>query len=170
MKKITTKIGDKGQTILASGEKVSKASLRVDTYGDIDELISVLGITCRHAKSSKVKDDIHQVQASLSIACAEVAAADRTSVKIDSAKLRDLENKLEELHKIVEIPDDFITPGASLSSAYLDFARSVTRRCERKIVSLFENKEISNETLIVWFNRLSDYLYLLARFEEHPNE
>jgi len=60
----------------------------------------------------------------------------------------------------------FILPGSSLSSAYLDYARTVARRCERKAVSLWKKKEVNNQTLVIWLNRLSDFLYILARAGE----
>ena len=91
----------------------------------------------------------------------------RLKKRIDQPILKILEEKRTALEALVEIPNGFVIPGGhSICASYLDYARAISRRCERKIVELSEKKEFSNETLLIWMNRLSDYLYLLARFEE----
>jgi len=170
VKSITTKKGDKGTSRLFSGEEVSKSALRLDTYGDIDELVSVLGIARYHAKKENVKDALLFIQRALFTVASELATTheklSRLPRRADDGFLLALEERRESLEAAVKIPDGFVIPGDSLSGAHIDHARTVCRRCERKAVSLFEKKEIQNEILLVWFNRLSDYLYLLARLEE----
>ncbi len=170
IKSITTKKGDKGTTRLFSGEEVLKNSPRLDAYGDIDELSAVLGIARFHAQKEEVKEAILFIQRSLVAVAAELATTpekiERLHRRVDEIMFKALEEKREALEKNIEIPPGFIVSGSTLSTAHLEHARTITRRCERKAVGLFQEKMISNETVIVWLNRLSDYLYLLARLEE----
>ncbi len=167
---ITTKTGDKGQTTLFSGEKVSKHSPRLETYGDIDELVSLLSVARHHVQNKNVQDEILFIQRSLFIVSSELATtADKLKKlpkRVDEEMLDALEKKRIALEEQVELPRGFVIPGNTLGSAYLDYGRAVIRRCERKVVALLEGKIVENEILLVWLNRLSDYLYLLARLEE----
>ena len=167
---ITTKTGDKGYSRLFSGEKVLKNSPRLGAYGDIDELVSILSIARHHAKRNDSKDTILEIQRALFVVASELATTPdklkRLPQRIDSARLEDLDRKREALERKVDIPRGFVIPGNTLASAYIDHARTVARRCERRAVGLFNAGEITNDVLIVWLNRLSDFLYLLARYEE----
>ena len=172
MKKIqiTTKTGDQGRSRLFSGEQVSKTSLRLDAYGDLDELVCILGIARHYVKKERIKDEILSLQRMLFVVSSELATTaqklNKLPVRIDSDHLKAFEQTVDALYQDTNIPGGFIVPGTTLASGYLDYARAVSRRCERKAVQLFENKELTNELIIVWLNRLSDYLYLMARFEE----
>ena len=167
---ITTKTGDQGTSLLFSGEKVSKSNPRLEAYGDLDELVSILGVARQYVKHKSITEDILELQRDLFRAASELATTpdklSKLKQQIDQAFLDKLENKNKTLYEDTNIPNGFIVPGGSRSSAYLDLARAVSRRCERKIVKLLESGEINNKFLIVWINRLSDYLYLMARFEE----
>lgn len=168
---ITTKTGDQGFSRLFSGEKVLKNSPRLEAYGDLDELVSLLSVARHHVQNKIFKDDILFLQRNLFTIASELATTAeklaRLKTRVDDRMLQTLENKRIALEEQVEIPEGFVIPGAnSLSAAYLDLARCVARRCERKIVGLLKTKDITNEIVLVWFNRLSDYLYLMARFEE----
>ncbi len=168
---ITTKTGDQGLTRLFSGEKVLKNSSRLEAYGDLDELVSLLSVARQHVQNENLKNDILFLQRSLFALASELATTNeklsRLKRRVDDEMLQTLEDKRVALEDKIEIPKGFVIPGGnSLSASYLDLARSVARRCERKIIGLLEQKEITNETVLVWFNRLSDYLYLMARFEE----
>ena len=168
---ITTKTGDKGYTHLFSGEQVLKNSPRLEAYGDLDELVSVLSLARNSLQDKTRKDDILFLQRSLFTIGAELATTpqkiSRLKKRIDQPILKILEDKRTALEALVEIPNGFVIPGGhSIAASYLDYARAISRRCERKILELSEKKEFSNETLLIWMNRLSDYLYLLARFEE----
>ena len=170
---ITTKTGDQGLTRLFSGEQVLKDSPRLEAYGDLDELVSVLGVARHHLQPVHLKEEILFLQRSLFIVGSELATTakkiDRLKERVDSAMLKTLEEKRTALEELVEIPSGFVVPGNSLAGAHLDVARTVARRCERKIVRLLQEKIVDNEILLIWFNRLSDYLYLLARHAEgHP--
>lgn len=172
MKKIsiTTKKGDEGKTRLFSGELVSKSNLRLDAYGDIDELACILGLARFQVQDLEMKNDILYIQRALSTVASEMATTSKSVAKLpqrlDAAMLEVLENKRETLEVKTPLPSGFVVSGQSLPAAYLDFARTVARRCERKAVALLEDKQIDNKILIVWLNRLSDYLYLMARFIE----
>ena len=163
-------MGDQGKTRLFSGESVSKKSPRVDAYGDLDELVSILSIARHLVTHNEIKQDLLLIQRSLFTVGAELATSpDKLSKlpsRVDANFLKVIEAQREKLESLVSIPRGFVIPGNNLAAAYLDFARTVARRCERKVVGLFEAKEIQNEILIVWMNRLSDYLYLMARYEE----
>lgn len=168
---ITTKTGDQGFSRLFSGEKVLKNSPRLDAYGDLDELVSLLSVARHHVQNEILKEDILFLQRDLFKIASELATTaeklTRLKTRVDHQMLQTLEDKRMVLEEQVEIPKGFVIPGGnSLSASYLDLARCIARRCERKIVGLLEEKEISNTIVLVWFNRLSDYLYLLARFEE----
>lgn len=167
---ITTKTGDRGTSRLYSGEEISKSHLRLETYGEIDELVSLLGIAKCHVGKDRIKDEILQLQKDLFVVASELSTTadklDTLAVRVDKVFLDRLELRREALNGDTAIPEDFIIPGSTLPSSYLDLARCVARRVERKIVKLVESKEIDNLTMIVWFNRISDYLYLMARFEE----
>lgn len=169
--RITTKTGDKGTTRLFSGEKVPKASPRLDALGDIDELASILGIARCHARKPRTRQALLELQKDLFVIGAEIATTTsklaRLPRRVDEAFLKTLEGNLETLHETVPLHGGFVVPGADLSSAYLDYGRAVARRCERKIAALLTKKEILNPLVLVWMNRLSDYLYLTARSEEN---
>lgn len=167
---ITTKTGDKGTTRLFSGQEVLKNSPRIEAYGDVDELVSILSIARHHITHKDLEDDIIYIQRCLFVVGSELATTNgklsKLPRRVDEKFLKEIEEKRERLEKAVSIPRGFVIPGNTLSAAYLDYARAVARRCERKVVGLFEAKVLQNEILIVWLNRLSDYLYLLSRTEE----
>lgn len=169
---ITTKVGDKGTTFLFSGEEVSKDSPRTDTYGDLDELVSVLGVARCHAKQETIRVAILEVQRDLFTVGAELATAidhlDLLKQRLDEAMLKELETKRDDLETRIRMPDGFIIPGGAdvVSAAHLDHARTLARRLERRVVTLLRAGLVRNPHLVIWMNRLSDYLWLMARFEE----
>ncbi len=168
---ITTKTGDKGTTSIFSGEKVLKNSSRLEAYGDLDELVTILSIARHHVEDRALKDDILFIQRQLFTVSSELATTETKLNKLknraDQPFLDSLEAKRITLENKVPLPKGFVIPGSgSLACGYLDLARAVARRAERKVVGLLESKEISNTLLLIWINRLSDYLYLMARCEE----
>jgi len=169
-KSITTGVGDKGMTLLFSGEQVPKDSPRCGVIGDIDELVSVLGVARCHANYPEVKEAVLELQRELFVVGAEIATTEdyleKLDKRVDEAMLRDLDDRRHMVENQVTVPDGFLIPGNTASSAYLDQARSIARRCERGIVALSRPGGLHNEDLLVWINRVSDYLWLLARLEE----
>ncbi len=164
---ITTKTGDRGKTRLFSGEEVAKDSFRIELLGEIDELVSALGVARAAAGESDIGRALLGYQKKLFLVASEVATASdarhRLSKQIEKEDVRELEFTIHKYETEYSMPDGFIIPGSDPVSAAVDLARSITRRCERKLVKLFAEGGIENEHLLVWMNRLSDVLWLTAR-------
>ncbi len=167
---ITTKVGDKGTTFLFSGEEVPKDSPRTEAYGDIDELVSVLGIARGVSARPEIRDAILALQRELFVAGSELATAIEhvhlLKQRIDERMLAAFEAQRDEWEQRISMPSGFIIPGGTPAAAHLDHARAIARRAERKIVRLQREGLIDNRTLLVWINRVSDFLWILARYEE----
>jgi len=167
---ITTKTGDGGTTHLYSGEEVPKDSPRPDACGDVDELCSLLGVARAHSRRPDIRDAMIEIQRTLFTAAAELATTgerlDRLSSRVDETVLHELEDRRDKVEAKIRMPKGFVIPGGTIAAAHMDHARCVARRCERKVVGLFRDGQIRNSVLLIWFNRLSDYLWLLARCEE----
>lgn len=162
---IVTKTGDEGLTSLWSGERVWKDDLRVEAYGTVDELSSALGIARHGCRLSETIAEIERIQRELVRVAAELAsrgqAFDRPLTEGDEA---DLTRRVEALEGAIPLTG-FVLPGMTQGSAALDFARTICRRTERRVVALARDAEVS-DALRRWLNRLSDYLFMLARSEE----
>ncbi|MBI1988014.1 MAG: cob(I)yrinic acid a,c-diamide adenosyltransferase [Nitrospinae bacterium] len=168
--KITTKRGDKGYTDLLSPTRVPKYDLRPDTYGTVDEANSALGLARAFSRREKVKEVVHRIQEELFIVGAELATspeyADRLTRRITPRDTERLEALMEEIEREIEMPQAFIIPGSTPSSAALDLARAIVRRAERGVARLKANALLPDEEILIYLNRLSDLLYTLARYEE----
>ena len=162
---IATKTGDKGKTSLFSGERVSKDNIRVEAYGTMDELNSFLG-DAKHSVTSKgFRGILENIQRDLFRVCAELASSSgKVKDPVNGDDVDRLSEDLENMEKTMELKG-FVIPGSSPGSAKLDICRSVTRRGERRIISLAKENEI-NGFLIKYVNRLSDLLFIMARVEE----
>lgn len=161
--KVYTKTGDTGETSLVGGKRVSKACLRVDAYGDVDELNSVLGLARTYLNDAEIDKALSLIQNDLFTLGADLASPSDIQVpRITDdfiATLEELSDKfLEELEPLKE----FILPGGAQAGATLHLARTVARRSERKVVALSLEEEV-NPQAIVYLNRLSDLLFILAR-------
>jgi len=167
---ITTKVGDKGTTFLFSGEEVPKDSPRTDAYGDIDELVSVLGVARAQCSKDDIRETLFWLQVELFVVATELATETGSLAlvreRIDSGRLAQLEARRDALEARIAMPTGFIIPGGTPVAAVIDHARTIARRCERKTVGLARDGLIDNPTLLVWLNRLSDFLWLLARYDE----
>ena len=123
-----------------------------------------------YAQRKETKDAILTLQRALFTVGAELATTKeklkRLSGRIDQDAVSRIEALMESAPKASTVFKGFVLPGNTPPSAYLDYARSVARRCERRAIGLLNAEEITNKHLIVWLNRLSDYLYLMARSEE----
>jgi len=162
---ITTKTGDKGETGLWSGQRIAKDDLRVECYGTLDELNSFMGEAKHYVKSDEVHKIIEQVQKDLFKVAGELATKEIAFFD----PITDHENELmtsiiHDFESRVELTG-FVLPGSTIQSAKLDICRTIARKAERKIISLSRQENIS-ATLIIYVNRLSDLLYMMARFEE----
>ncbi|MGQ9856514.1 MAG: cob(I)yrinic acid a,c-diamide adenosyltransferase [Fervidobacterium sp.] len=160
---ITTKTGDAGETSLANGERVSKANLRVETYGTVDELNSFLGLS-KHFLPDYEREIVEDIQKNLFRVAAELAKGEQYIRLISEEDIEVLTKHVHSYEEHVKL-DSFVIPGETIPSAYLDVCRTVARRAERLVVRL-SNEEPVRVELIKYLNRLSDLLYIMARFVE----
>ena len=163
---IYTKTGDKGQTSLYDGSRIDKDSIRVDSYGTIDELNSYIGL-CMHYVSEDIKKALFDIQRDLFYIGAELATKNTDKLKkvVIEEDIIKLEHIIDKYMGKSKGLDSFIIPGTSLASAHLHIARTICRRAERIIISLNKMENI-NPLLIKYINRLSDTLYAIARYSE----
>jgi cob(I)alamin adenosyltransferase len=161
--KVYTKTGDGGETSLVGGTRVSKASLRVDAYGDVDELNSVLGLARAYLQDPELDDVCSHLQNDLFTLGGDLASPSDVAVpRINDEFIASLEAISDKFLIALEPLKEFILPGGGQAGATLHLARTVARRAERKVVALGLQEEINPET-IVYLNRLSDLLFILAR-------
>lgn len=168
---IVTKKGDSGSTFLCRGKKISKDHLRVETNGTLDELCSFLGMARSLAEDGKIRKIIATVQKELFLIGPEVATGKRFLKQLKTRINKNHVAGLEEIIKQLESRQDtvegyFYLPGGSFFSGVLDVNRTVARRLERRLVTLKRKKMLFNRQIIVYVNRLSDMLFLLARRQE----
>jgi cob(I)alamin adenosyltransferase len=169
---ITTKKGDKGMTSLLWGTRVSKDDIRVEIYGSLDELCSFLGLARSLIAEKKTKKLIESIQEDLFVIGSEIASEpkfiNRLEKRIDAEDVKRLEAILEELEKKKTFEACcFYIPGRNFVSSTLDVCRTITRRAERKVVTFKRAGKLKNPQILIYLNRLSDLLFLLARaFEE----
>jgi len=168
--KIYTKTGDKGQTSLIGGKRVPKYHARIEAYGTVDELNSFIGLIKDHDIDKHYKEVLLRIQDRLFVAESILARDEgEVKVKIPELQLSDiefLEKEIDEMQKNLPELTSFILPGGGLAASYTHVARTVCRRAERIIIKLSETVEI-NDVLLRYFNRLSDYLFVLARKLAH---
>lgn len=165
MAHIYTKSGDSGMTSLFSGERASKAGLRVEAYGTVDELQAYLGLARALCTKQEIGEVLYEVEKILFHAMTELATMDA-----DPRVTPDHVARLESLIDAYS-PEKFSfrVPGANASSSVLHIARTVARRCERCVVRL-DGEVLLAPDLKAFFNRLSDLLYVLACFEAGEEE
>jgi cob(I)alamin adenosyltransferase len=167
---ITTKKGDKGFTGLLSGSRVPKYHLRPETYGTVDELNSFLGMARATSEDSMVRETLLTVQNHLFIIGSDLALSgkDRSSLKreITQKEVDWLTQLSTHFETSLEPDPKFIIYGETYISSILDVARAVSRRAERKVARMKSKRVLHNMKILEYLNRLSDVLYLLARYEE----
>ena len=165
---ITTKTGDQGSTRLYSGEEVGKSDLRISACGDIDELNSALGFVRAHPDAAYLNDALLGLQRSLFLIGSMISttpgegASDRIQ-EMTQQDVDDLTQRSSAAEATIQMPDDFILPGGTELGARLDVARSVSRRVERSVVGVAAAGHLDATAPVAWLNRLSDYLWILAR-------
>ncbi len=171
-KRIYTRAGDKGKTGLLSGERIDKTNPRVEAYGTVDELGTTIGVAKVYS-SKRIADYLHNIQLKLFLINAELAtipgslgAEDpiRNLQKITASDIDYLEKIADELSEELPLLTNFVIPGGTKGAAFLHVSRTVCRRAERRIVQ-FANSYHVNEELIRYINRLSDLLFVMARYE-----
>ena len=171
---IATRTGDDGTTALMSGRRVPKSHPRVEACGTVDELNATLGLARATAEHDFVRDNLFAIQKDLVVLMGElgVQPEDLERYVKDGYPLVTprLTAKVDALVHEIEAQNisfkGWATPGASKHSAALDLARTVCRRAERRVCALKESGELKNAEILIYFNRLSDLLWLLARWVE----
>lgn len=168
--KVVTKTGDAGQTALIGGDRVSKGSLRVSAYGEVDELNSCLGLAVAHLDDSECREILQEIQHRLFTVGADLASPSGVAVpRVTETHIERLEEVLEGLMEELPPLEEFILPGGGPGGATLHLARTVARRAERTTVALAETEEV-NPRAVIYLNRLSDFLFVLARVANRREE
>lgn len=164
--KIYTKTGDRGETSLFAGGRVHKDHLRLHTYGTVDELNSVIGLARAFGADNTLDNYLTKIQAELFHVGADLATpldADAAwIVRVDAGMIERLEREIDEAENELEPLKNFILPGGTPTAATLHQARTVCRRAERWLVTL-EKEEKVNPLVLQYLNRLSDWLFVMAR-------
>ena len=178
--KIYTGTGDRGITSLFSGERVPKDNSRVDAYGDIDELNSVLGALAANLSDEEALiEELQQIQSTLLQLSAWLATRPDSALlesleEIGDKQITFLEDAIDRLQKGLPVLKGFILPTGHITASWAHVARTVCRRSERKVVPLLNNVQQGKAVAqyrksLVYLNRLSDYLFVLARHCNHIN-
>lgn len=169
--KIYTKSGDTGMTSLVGGTRVSKTDLRIECYGTIDELNSVLGLVRSETAMNELKaidEQVEMVQNRLfnlgSLLACENAKLKNQLPQIHENDILYLEKAIDGFQAELEELREFILPGGHRAAAFLHQARTVARRAERLLIHLYDERTIEELIFIKYLNRLSDYLFVAARF------
>lgn len=169
--KIYTRTGDQGQTGLLGEARVPKDHVRVTAYGEVDETNAAIGLVLAHSKSAGLNALLHQVQADLFALGAELADVRRVrkqqaKAAVTGAMVTRLESEIDGRERVLPPLRAFVLPGGTPAAAFLHFARTICRRAERSVVALARQSKVEPLT-IVYLNRLSDLLFVLARHENH---
>lgn len=167
--RIYTRTGDQGETGLVGGFRVPKDSLRVEAYGNVDELNSILGMARAFLKDKDLDSMLGGLQDDLFVAGADLASSrdgQRDVPKITQDKIDEMEKEIDKLEEELPRLKAFIHPGGGPAGAILHFSRTVARRAERRIITLGKAEKVS-DLMIPYFNRLSDFLFVLARTANH---
>lgn len=172
--KIYTRTGDKGETGLFGAGRASKASLRVDAYGDVDETNSHIGLVRSFEEDQKIAEILKSIQEDLFALGSDLATplhspARKSVPQITADDVKRLENTIDEIEVHNTPLRKFVLPAGSNTASLLHIARTVCRRAERKVVALKEEEAI-NEQCLVYLNRLADLLFVLARFANKRDE
>jgi cob(I)alamin adenosyltransferase len=177
LNKIYTRTGDGGETALGSGERVSKADLRIEAYGTVDETNAVIGIARLHCSDPRLKaldEMLGRIQNELFDLGADLCVPDRGKKlefeplrMIDAQAVR-LENEIDQLNEVLSPLRSFVLPGGTPAATHLHQARTVCRRAERFIVALkSQDGEHVNAPALTYINRLSDFLFVASRWANH---
>lgn len=171
---IYTKFGDQGKTSLFGGDVVQKDDLRVDAYGSVDELNAVLGVVLSLSEDAplnklllSIQSDLFSIGAQLASKTPSKTLSPRSTINLN--RVSELEQEIDRME--LELPPlrNFILPGGNKVAAMLHLARTICRRAERRVVALSQKEKV-NPTIIVYINRLSDLLFVQARFVNYKKK
>ena len=168
---IYTRKGDEGETSLGGGQRVPKDSARVAAYGAVDELNSAIGVALAHGLSPRLQAALPVIQNELFHLGSDLAFREEDKQKyalpqIEERHVQQLEEWIDELNDVVGPLQNFILPGGSIGTAHLHAARTTCRRAERDVLALARAEPIGG-LVLPYLNRLSDLLFVMARYENH---
>ncbi len=164
--KIYTKRGDKGETSLIGGSRVSKTHSRIEAYGTVDELNSSIGVIRDSAKYRELDPFLVEIQNTLFTIGSELASTPDSKMvlpKLKDEQIEELEAEMDRMDEELPQLKNFILPGGEITASHCHVSRCICRRAERRVVALSELSEI-DERIVRYLNRLSDYLFTLARY------
>lgn len=162
--RIYTRTGDKGKTFLFNKQRVSKADIRVEAYGTIDELSSAIGVVLSiKYLGLSIKTELIRIQKDLLSIGSALANPQGDALRSLEKRVKEFEDFIDQMTRKMPPLANFILPGGGKAGSMLHLARAVSRRAERKIVEL-NDKEKLDENIIIYINRLSDLLFTMARF------
>jgi cob(I)alamin adenosyltransferase len=167
--KLYTRKGDEGYTSLGGGQRVSKDSLRVSAYGTVDELNSALGVALAHGLCERLSRELPAIQNELFHLGSDLCFLEEDKTQhalphIEARHVEKLEALIDELNEAVGPLENFILPGGAVGAAHLHLARTICRRAERDVAAL-HHKEPIGAHAAQYLNRLSDALFVMARYE-----
>ena len=164
--KVTTKTGDAGQTGLGTGQRVQKDHLRIIVLGELDHLNSIIGWTISACKNKELAKSLKNIQQDIFNIGADMSMPERDADLLNKDRITDLEHQVEKITDVLPPLKEFILPGGSELISRIHIARTTCRNAERAMISMF-NSEGANVLHGKYINRLSDYLFLLARLVKH---
>jgi cob(I)alamin adenosyltransferase len=171
--KTFNKRGDRGETSLFLGPRVPKSDPHCEAYGSIDEAVAALGLARTLSRKQKTRDILLGVQKDLFVLAGELAtppeAHERLAQKypvITDGDVQRLEGLVNDLERVVKMPESFVIPGDGPASAAIHLARATIRRAERRVVSLQQDGQVPNKEVLKYLNRLADLLFALSLYEE----
>lgn len=170
--KIYTKTGDLGQTSLIGGTKVAKSHIRIESYGTTDELNSYIGLVSDQIEFAEIKGTLKEIQDRLFTIGSSLATDPEKDSKMKLPDLKEedilyLEQQIDAMNEELPVMKNFILPGGHVAVSTTHIARCICRRAERLCVNLKEHEEFIDPVVIKYLNRLSDYLFVLARYVGH---
>lgn len=170
--KIYTKTGDAGQTSLIGGTKVPKSHIRINAYGTVDELNAFVGLLGDQLADMHGRDMLREIQDRLFTIGSTLACDPHKEIALKIPDLHEsdillLENEIDSMNEILPEMKSFILPGGHVAVSTAHICRTVCRRAERLIVELDKTEPLEQPLIIKYLNRLSDYLFVLARFTGH---
>jgi len=162
---IYTRFGDKGDTMLFGGAVVPKDDPRIEAYGSVDELNAMLGVVLSFSESDALKPSLTKIQKDLFVIGTELStpSKSRTMQGLDPCRVAELEEVIDAMEADMPPLHNFLIPGGCKTSALLQLARTICRRAERCIIQL-RSKQPINPDIIIYMNRLSDLLFIQARY------
>ena len=173
MTRIYTRGGDDGTTGLLYGGRVDKSDARTESYGAVDEAVAALGMARAVIADPALADHVLQLQRELFVVGSELSTDTRNAHKLRPGVTKVTAEMVDALEKLIDeyttrtnMPDDFVVPGETQGSAFLDLARTIVRRAERRTVALQRAGGLTDGQAVRYLNRLADLVFVLARYEE----